>query len=68
MYNPPRSCFHRDIKPPCYDCKERSAGCHSRCEKFSEYRAMLDNEKNAARNACVSDHKVSEYEYRRHRK
>lgn len=69
MYNAPRSHIHRPVKTPCYDCKERSVGCHSRCEKFSEYRARLDDEKNAAFNAVADDHKVAEYEIhgRRHR-
>lgn len=26
----------------CLDCKERHQGCHSTCEKFSEYRKELE--------------------------
>lgn len=24
--------------PPCYDCSDRAAGCHSTCEKYIEWR------------------------------
>ena len=68
MYNPPRSCFHREIKPPCKGCSDRRVGCHGDCQKYSEYKAELDGEKTVAKNACVNDHKTSDYEYRRHRK
>lgn len=37
-----------DMRPkltaPCKDCKERSPGCHGRCEKYRDYRAELDVE------------------------
>lgn len=28
-------------KPPCYNCKERTPECHSRCEKYSDWASMV---------------------------
>ena len=27
------------MKPPCFQCEERSATCHSRCEAYREWKA-----------------------------
>lgn len=27
---------------PCKDCSERSVGCHSRCDKYREWRKIRD--------------------------
>lgn len=32
-------------KSPCYDCDTRKTPCHDTCEKFKEYRAQIDAEK-----------------------
>jgi hypothetical protein len=29
------------MQSPCIDCRERTAGCHSRCFKYVLYRAAL---------------------------
>lgn len=33
---------HRKSHGPCLDCPERSEGCHSRCERYREWKADLD--------------------------
>ena len=25
------------MKAPCYECKDRTVGCHSNCERYKEY-------------------------------
>ena len=30
---------------PCKDCKERHVGCHSKCEKYLEYKKELQKAK-----------------------
>ena len=36
-------------KTPCYECEERQAGCHAKCEKYAswktEYNAKSDSER-----------------------
>ena len=29
---------------PCKDCKDRSVTCHSTCEKYLEFRKMMEEE------------------------
>ena len=31
--------------PPCLDCPDREIGCHSRCEKYIQFRNDLDAHK-----------------------
>ena len=30
------------IDNPCHGCNERSAACHTRCQKYDGYRARMD--------------------------
>lgn len=30
------------VKSNCYKCENRYVGCHSKCEKYKEYRKALD--------------------------
>ena len=32
-------------KSPCYNCDTRKTPCHDTCDKYKEYRAQLDAEK-----------------------
>lgn len=32
---------------PCKDCTDREIGCHSSCDKYATYRAIIDEYKNA---------------------
>jgi len=32
----------KKIVAPCKDCKERSIGCHSKCEKYKEFKTAND--------------------------
>ena len=29
--------FRSQVKPPCFKCPDRSAECHSTCEKYLQY-------------------------------
>lgn len=31
------------IKAPCKNCDSRFVGCHSKCEKYLEYKSVIDN-------------------------
>lgn len=30
------------MKPPCYCCNDREAGCHSACSRYSDFRRTMD--------------------------
>ena len=30
-------------KPPCKDCSERYPGCHNKCDKYKEWKKILDS-------------------------
>lgn len=32
-------------KSPCYDCDKRKTPCHDTCDRYKEYRAKIDAEK-----------------------
>lgn len=37
-----------DIQPykaPCVGCEERAEGCHGKCERYAEYRRLIDEYK-----------------------
>lgn len=40
---------------PCKDCLERSATCHSTCEKYIDYRKQKDDEMMRRRAQCELD-------------
>lgn len=31
------------LEAPCKQCSERYAGCHSKCQKYQEFRGALDD-------------------------
>lgn len=31
------------MKPPCKGCEDRKVGCHATCERYAEYRAVIEN-------------------------
>ena len=33
---------HNSLNCPCRDCKKRNATCHSACQKYKDWRLMLD--------------------------
>ena len=35
--------FEEVIKSPCQYCKDREIGCHSKCNKYKEYRKAVDH-------------------------
>lgn len=52
------------MKPPCKDCLNRKAGCHSTCEKYLVYRRELDK-----LNEIINKQRKEEYaEYSRYMK
>ena len=34
---------------PCKDCEERHVGCHSKCEKYAEFRKEVNEKREALR-------------------
>lgn len=40
---------HVDSSVPCYNCERRSAGCHSSCESYKEYRDKMTEKNDAIR-------------------
>jgi hypothetical protein len=44
------------MNPPCKDCPNRQIGCHSTCEKYSEFRKERD-----ALNEKIHKQKEAEY-------
>ena len=46
---------------PCYECKEREVGCHSRCERYKEWRAWKDEAKLAEDKARVAEYQGRGY-------
>lgn len=62
MYNAPRPHIHRKIASPCYNCTDRCVGCHSECQRFADFRATLETEKQAAKDASVEQCRAQEYE------
>lgn len=32
-------------KPPCLNCEDRTIYCHDRCEKYQNYRKIIDKSK-----------------------
>lgn len=35
------------VKAPCKGCQERYLGCHANCEKYKEFKAETDAERDA---------------------
>lgn len=33
------------MRSPCFGCKDRYMGCHSKCDRYAAYRAALEEEK-----------------------
>lgn len=34
--------FEEVIDGPCHYCKDRKVGCHGKCDKYKEYRKVVD--------------------------
>lgn len=47
-----------DKRVPCIDCAERTADCHSVCEKYKAFRAEMDKLCEARKTAFEADYKV----------
>ena len=41
-------------RPPCYGCEERSATCHSDCERYLDYRAFVDKKRKERLNDSIA--------------
>lgn len=39
---------------PCYQCPDRCVGCHSACEKYTEYRKTVDDANKRRRAAAAA--------------
>lgn len=47
--------------PPCKDCEERFAGCHSQCEKYKEWRSARDEINGIVRKAKTEERMIVEH-------
>ena len=52
----------------CKGCQERQVGCHITCERYKEYRANLDKEKEARIQAQKANDVLDDYTIRRIKK
>lgn len=50
------------VRPPCMDCKERTVGCHGKCNKYKKYVSILQKLK-AGRDESII---INEYSYDLH--
>lgn len=32
-------------KPPCFGCNDRAQGCHAKCQKYAEWKAVHEQER-----------------------
>lgn len=53
------------VQNPCYQCGERSPGCHGKCAKYKAYRAARDEQ--LARQHVIRDNDMAYDLYRRGR-
>lgn len=30
---------------PCFECKDRKVGCHSKCKRYKEYKELLEEDR-----------------------
>ena len=42
-------------KSPCLNCIDREIGCHSRCDRYKQFRNEIDDEKQVVRD-CKAQH------------
>lgn len=48
-------------KPPCKDCTERTVGCHSKCEKYIEWKNKDSQVKEANRGVTRAMKDIIDY-------
>ena len=64
-----RSARVRPIKPPCgKECEGRKVGCHSDCQKFTDWKKKVNERKAAIRKYNQSIADVEEYEIKERQK
>ena len=54
-------------RSPCKGCEGRTPGCHSKCERFVEWRAVYDHEREKIRKHEDSERVLDEMELLRRR-
>lgn len=61
--------------PPCKGCCDRETGCHTKCERYAEWRRYMDDEnakkrEKASANDIMYDaiHRTSRYYWNKRRK
>lgn len=48
-------------KPPCYSCEERTAGCHSKCQQYIEWKQEFQKRKKNDTDLVWLDYKMLQY-------
>jgi hypothetical protein len=56
------------IKPPCYKCDERRAECHPNCEKYREWKSVLEHNRAVIREKKEQEKALQEHQYAAYRK
>ena len=47
-------------KSPCYKCEFRTVGCHSNCDKYKDWKSVIDNiAKKALKDRFFIDNRVN---------
>lgn len=62
MPDTPRSIFYRREIPPCRDCQDRHMRCHSKCDRYSEWRDKSKDSYRQARNHYKVDRESEDYD------
>ena len=55
-------------KNPCYNCDERHNSCHSKCEKYKEFKNGLDAYNNKISNVKKSNQPIDDFLFTRKRR
>lgn len=41
------------MKPPCFNFQDREVGCHGKCERYAEFRKLVDKAREAEHNNAL---------------
>lgn len=61
----PPKIYYRKSHAPCLDCPDRHVGCHAECERYANYKAARDAEREAAHRAYMAENEAEDYAARR---
>lgn len=56
-----KSIMTTNVISPCKDCPDRYPGCHGDCEKYADYRAKVDRQRESLKSTGWNPLKRREY-------